>query len=114
MKNNVEGGNYLRGQEGSVKGWLVAALFGGVALAAIVSQKEGMEMDRIAGEFVPPQGATEVLPPASKHSLIRVYEGQSKPNCPGGIQELVNLIDRNGNFRGDKVVCNPVPAEPVK
>ena len=67
---------------------------------------------RRAQQFVTPQGATEVLPPAaSKHRLIRVYEGQSTLACPQGIERLANLIDGNGDFRGEKVICNPDPAQ---
>jgi hypothetical protein len=114
MKNNLEKGGYLSGQEGRIEHWAAAALLLLIAAGYVGGNKRSAEWDRKVNEFVTPQGASEVLEPVARRQLTLVYEGQKEPKCPGDIEKVVPMKDENGTFRALNVICKPNTAEPAK
>jgi hypothetical protein len=113
MKNAVESGRYLRGEEGgSALQWLFALAGSAVLLYyADPAFHRGARTAMNEPDF--PQGAQETYDrTASKFTIV--YEGQQENKCPGAIRENVPIMNKAGEVRGLKVVCNPPEVKPAQ
>jgi hypothetical protein len=120
MRNKVEGGHYLRGDEGRVNVNLLAEDAAIAGLIGLVVLLVSYQQDRFhkAQEFVQPQGAQVELTPLAQNPVL-VFEGQVQQKCPGDgefgdIKGFEILRDRNKELRALKVICRQDVAEPAK
>jgi hypothetical protein len=113
MKNVLEGGRYLRGEEGgSAFQWLFALAGTAVLLYyADTAFQRGARTAMNEPDF--PEGARqEFTQTARKFSVV--YESQNEPKCPGDIKDVNPIINKAGELRGLKVVCNPPEVKPAQ
>ena len=112
MKNHIEGGRYLRGQEGGAAEWVLAAITAvGLVYLADTSFQRGARTAMNEPDF--PQGAQEEYK-RTANKFTFVYEVQQEPKCPGDIDKVTPIINKAGELRGANVVCKPAVAAPAR